>query len=420
MTPTERLLDFAAARHVLPPQVRADATRLLGDTLAVGAAGSSAPGADGVYATAFRMGAGTEARVLGRNERLPAPGAALVNGYQIHGLEWDAVHEGAVVHAMSVVTAAMLAVCDRSGVRDPDEVIEALVVGVDIACGLGVAATSGLRFFRPATAGLIGAAFACARIDGLPREKYADLLGLAYSQCAGTMQAHVEGSRALPLQVGLAARAAVTALDMATYDLDGPHDALEGPYGYFRLFEEGTLASYATALGGTWRISEVSVKPWPCGRASHATLGAIDGLRAIDRLVAHVPPLVARLVGRPWEVNMSPAYARLCLPFLVALMLTDGRIDPRRFTPAAFADPGLRALGDRVRVVVDGNPDPNALTPQQIVIDGDAVAVANVPGSPARALGADAMDAKRALAAELARIPQDFGDPLGWLAGGAS
>jgi len=418
VTPTARLLDFAAQRHRVPETARGAARRLLADTLAAGVAGSTAPGADGVLAAGIGGGAAGECRVLGRDRRLPAPAAAFVNGFQIHCLEWDAVHEPAVVHAMSVVTAALLAVIDRRGGCDPDEAVEALCVGVDVACGLGIAATSGLRFFRPATAGLIGAALACARVDGLPRERFADVLGLAYSQAAGTMQAHVEGSIALPLQIAAAARAAVTALDLATFDLSGPHDALEGPFGYFRLFDDGDLDSYARDVGRVWRIAEISVKPYPSGRASHAVLSTLAALRAehgfaagdVAAITAHVPPLIHRLVGRPWVDGMTTAYARLCLPLLVALMLVDGRIDPRRFTPAAFADPGLRALGDRLRVVVDGNPDPNALAPQRLgleLADGRrfAVDIPHTLGSPANPLTPAQQSAKLAFCAELAADP---------------
>jgi 2-methylcitrate dehydratase PrpD len=418
VTATQRLLDFAAAPHRLSGDVRDAARMLLTDTLAVGVAGSTAPGADGVLAAGIGWGKDGECRVLGRSQRLAAPTAAFVNGFQIHCLEWDAVHEPAVVHALSVVTAALFAVIDRRGGCEPAEAIEALCVGVDIACGLGIAATSGLRFFRPATAGVIGAALACARVDGLPRERFADVLGLAYSQAAGTMQAHVEGSIALPLQIAAAARAAVTALDLATFDLSGPHDALEGPFGYFQLFDEGTLDTYARDLGKVWRIAEISVKPYPSGRASHAVLSTLANLQTthgfgagdVETITAHVPPLVHRLVGRPWIDGMTAAYARLCLPFLVTLMLTDHRIDPRRFDDATFGVSLLRSIGDDLRVVLDGNLDPNALSPQRLeveLVDGRHfnVEIPHTLGHPAKPLSPAQRDAKLALCAELAAEP---------------
>jgi 2-methylcitrate dehydratase PrpD len=433
MTPTAAILAFAAAPHRLPGHVRADAARLLTDTLACGLAGSTAPGADGVLAASKGWGSGDDCRVLGRADRLPAPAAAFVNGFQIHCLEWDAVHEPAVVHAMSVVTTALLAVIDRRGGCAPDEALTALAVGVDIACGLGISATSGLKFFRPATAGVIGAALACARVDGLPADRFADVLGLAYSQAAGTMQAHVEGSIALPLQVAAAARAAVTALDLVTYDLTGPHNALEGPFGYFKLIDDGDLAAYVATLGHVWRIGEISTKPYPSGRASHAVLSTLAALQQeyrfaaadVAAIEARVPVLIHRLVGRPWVEGMTTAYARLCLPLLSALMLMDGRIDPRRFTPATFADPTLRALGAKLAVTVDANPDPNALSPQHLTLrltDGrvfevDIPATLGAPGNP---LSDDGIAAKLGLAADLAHRPQAddrlFADPLSYLA----
>lgn len=423
MSATARLLDFARADHPLPPQVRADALRLLADTLAVGAAGSTAPGADGVMAAARGWGSGEDARVIGPLLRLPAPSAAFVNAFRIHCLEWDAVHEAAVVHALSVVTAALSASIDRMGGCDAEAALTALAVGVDIAAGLGLAAISPLSFFRPATAGCIGAALAVARIERAA--PIADILGLAYSFCAGTMQAHVEGSIALPLQVANAARSAIMAVDLAKAGLTGPHDALEGPFGYFQLFDQGTLATYADAIGQRWLISEISTKPYPSGRASHGALGAIAGLGLapgdVQWIELFAPPLIKRLVGRPFQAEMTPAYARLCLPLLAALMLQDGRIDPRRFTAATFADPVVADLARRVIVNDDGNPDPNALSPQRLVVtktDGTAIEqyVPATLGSPDSPLSTEQAAAKRELARALApqAQPRLFDNPLAW------
>lgn len=422
MSATARLIDFAATPHVLPTAVRADAERLLADTLAVGAAGSVAPGAAGVLAAARGWGRGNEARLLGTDGRLPAASAAFVNGFRIHCLEWDAVHEGAVVHALSVVTAALGASIDRMGGCDAEEALAALAVGVDIASGLGIAARGPLKFFRPATAGCIGAALAVARIERAP---IADVLGLAYSFCAGTMQAHVEGSIALPLQIANAARAAITAVDLAKAGLGGPRDALEGPFGYFRLIDEGRLADYTDRLGDRWLISEVSTKPYPSGRASHGALGAIASLGLagpdIEWIELFAPPLIKRLVGRPFMAEMTPAYARLCLPLLAALMLVDGAIDPRRFTAESFADPAIADLAGRVIVNDDGNTDPNALSPQRIVItrrDGRRIeqAIPATIGSPACPLTPVQAAAKYDLAAAMAPGAASglFDSPLSW------
>lgn len=423
MSPSRAIADFAAAQHDLPAVVRGDAVRLLGDTLAVGAAGVGAPGDDAILRVARGSGGNADARLIGSDERLPAPSAAFVNGYRIHCLEWDAVHEPAVVHAMSVVTAALGAAIDRKGGCEADTALTALAVGIDIAAGLGLAATGAMRFFRPAIAGVMGAAVAVARIDGAP---VADALGLAYSSAAGTMQAHVEGLETLPFQIANAARAAVTASDLAKAGFTGPKAPLEGPFGYFRLFEEGDPQHYLAGLGTVWRIAEVSVKPFPSGRASHAALGQLQNLALDPADVRSIelacPPLIRRLVDRPYAPDMQPAWARLCLPWLATLMLVDGRIDPRRFTPEAIADPALMEIALRVRLVADGNEDPNALFPQRLRVvhaDGRRTehSVEHTLGSPASPLNQSQAAAKYDLARELAPAdadPRIFDDPLAY------
>ncbi|WP_298468635.1 MmgE/PrpD family protein [uncultured Erythrobacter sp.] len=414
MSATDDLLAFAGADHKLPPKVRTSTIRLLRDTLAIGAAAVDAPGEPAILQTARAFGQGEEARLLGTDERLPAPSAAFVNGYRIHCLEWDAVHEPAVVHAMSVVTAALGAVIDRRGGNNREETLVALAIGVDIASGLGLCADSAMRFFRPAICGVMGAAVAVARIDGAPLD---DALGLAYSSAAGTMQAHVEGSETLPFQIANAARAAVVASDLAKAGFSAPKDPLDGPFGYLKLFEDGDLTRYTQDLGKVWRIAQVSTKPYPSGRASHAALSKLARLRLNPDNVASIelacPPLIRRLVDRPYSADMSPAWARLCMPYLAALMLTDKRIDPRRFSPEDIADPALAAIAGKVRLTDDGNADENALFPQSLTItmaDGavERHLVEHTLGSPGNPLNRPQTMRKLRLARELA---PDSADP---------
>ncbi len=424
---TSKLLKWAGAQHTLPANVRKDVIRLLGDTLAIGAAAVGAPGEPAILQTARSFGQGEEVRLIGTSERLPAASAAFVNGYRIHCLEWDGVHEPAVVHAMSVVIAALGAVLDRRAAKgdpcEPEEALVALAIGVDVASGLGIAASSGLAFFRPATAGIFGATIAAARIDKAP---LADALGIAYSSASGTMQPHVEGLATLPFQIANAARAAVTACDLARAGFAGSKDPFEGEFGYFTLFDEGDLSIYTDTIGSVWRISEVSTKPFPSGRASHAALGKLQELALDPALVSKIelacPPLVRRLVERVYSDTMTPAYARLCLPWLAALMLADGRIDPRSFTAEHFADSALAQVAAKVDLVPDGNTDPNALFPQELrvtMIDGTSYTypIAATLGSQENPLSAEQIKAKLGLARDLAPPDADariFLDPLAY------
>ncbi len=264
-----------------------------------------------------------------------------------------------------------------------------------------------------------------ARIEGVDPARFADVLGMAHAHAAGTMQAHTEGSIALPLQFANAARAAIHVVDLVRQGLTAAHDVLDGPFGHFTLFDQGEAATYADAIGTAWLIGEVSTKPFPSGRASHAALGALRCFAGTDvaSVEVFVPPLIAHLVGRATHAGMTPSHARLCLPFLAAMMLRDGAIDPRRFTTEGLADPALLATAAYVRVIIDANPDPNAMSPQRVVVtltDGTAhdIAVPATLGSPQAPLDPAGQQAKRDLCRALAPAATDprlFDAPIDYL-----
>lgn len=374
----EYLIDYALALRWdgLSPAVRRSARLFLHDTLAVGAAGRNAAHADAVLAMAQGWGAGNVAGVLGRpGLRMPAASAAFVNAFQIHGQEFDCVHEPAVLHPLATVLAAVLAETERGNPVDGQTLLAALVAGVDVAVTLGLAAGP-LSFFRPATAGSFGCVAAISALRRLPRAVALDAMGHALAFAAGTMQAHVEGKPALPVQVANAARASLVAIDLARAGMPGVAHPIEGPFGYFALLEQSSdLAPALARLGQGYRISEVSWKPFPTGRAGHGGIVAAQGMIAeqgvrpeqIERLEYHAPPLIHRLVGRPATADMAPGYARLCLPYLVAVALRRGTVELADFTPQCLSDPETLALATRIVVVADDNPDPAAFVPARMI-----------------------------------------------------
>ncbi len=373
----ERLLDHAddLRWQDIPQEVREKAARFFADTIGVGISARELPETLRLRGLALSWGPG-EIVPLGGGDGLTAPQAAFVNGFQIHCQEFDAVHEPAVVHAMSVVTAALLAEIqqrDCSGAR----FLEALVLGVDTAVTLGVASRAPMRFFRPATAGLMGATLAVMKLREADRPLVQNALGLAYSHLSGTMQAHVEGSPALAFQIAIAARNALFAADMACAGCPGPQDVVEGPFGYLNLIEGHWQAEECLArLGRQWAIAELSHKPQPTGRAAHGVLQMFDDVLIEEGLTkddiaairADVPPLIRRLVDRPYDAPLALSQARLCLPFLVATRLLTGKVDLTSVTPEWIDAPDWRKAAKLLEIRVDDNPDPNALVPQRLVV----------------------------------------------------
>ncbi|MEM9879934.1 MAG: MmgE/PrpD family protein [Pseudomonadota bacterium] len=400
MDPRAQILDHVALTPApsIPESARQSLRIFLLDTVGVGLAGSSAAGADELVAASANWGSGA-LPVLGRDIRVSREVACLLNAFFIHNLEWDCVHEPAVVHAMSVITACCLTEAASNPQISGSDLAAAIILGVDIAASLGVATEAPLRFFRPGTNGCLGAALALARLRGLPRTHYDDVFGLTYSQLSGTMQAHVEGSITLPLQIAMAARSAMTAVDMAEAGLTAPHDVLDGEFGFFKLIEDGgSAAAAARRLGDIWAVTELSHKPYPSGRASHAVLEYVlrkkadlgFGFDDVAQIKAQVPPLIHRLVARPYQAGMTPAYARLCLPNLCGLAMRDAAITPAAGAQENLAAPELAAFAQRVEITIDANTDLNAMRPQaaQIILkDGRDIsepipAIYGAPGYP--------------------------------------
>jgi 2-methylcitrate dehydratase PrpD len=373
------------------------------DTIGVGIAGSTAPYAADVLAAARGWGKGSDVTIWGVGEKLPALSGALVNAYQIHCQEFDSVHDAAVVHAMATIFSAVTSHAERKGGITGRELIEAVAIGVDIAVLLGLASKSAIRFFRPANAGIMGATAALARLEGFTLETFKNAWGIALGLVSGTMQSHVEGKPVLALQIGFASRGALTAIDLAGTGIPGPHDVLEGPFGYLKLIEgEYDLSPFLPALGETWRIAEVSHKPYPTGRAAQGGISGLFTLKKLHRFGAEdvervrlfVPPLTHRLIGRPILPDLQANYARLCFQYSGAVALLRDIVDVPDFRPAALADARAHALAQRIEVIVDGNPDVNALEPQKLEVtlkDGRTFALdlPRVLGSPENPLTRD-------------------------------
>jgi aconitate decarboxylase len=303
---------------------------------------------------------------------------------------------------------------------------------VDVATVIGMSATKPIRFFRPAQCGALGAAMGIAYLAKFDETQTRNALGLAYSQLAGTMQAHIEGTPTLALQVAFAARAAVCAADLAARGFRGPHDVLDGKYGYFALIEDNVAAPDApfAELGRVWQITRVSHKPYPTGRAAQGGIsGLIELMRThgltvddIASVTLAAPPLIRQLVDRPYQADMKVNYARLCLPYLMALTLRDQHVGLDAYTGANLRDPELAALAARVRIVADDNADVNALRPQRLVVRTNASRhggtlpseltrdLTHVYGSPEAPMSAAAARDKFVACCRAAPVPLDDAD----------
>jgi aconitate decarboxylase len=413
-SPEQAIIDLVcrARFDALPDAAVAAAKCFIADTVGVGLSGSRVPFTSSLRSVAQQWGGAGQARIWSTGESVPAPTAAMVNAYQIHNQEFDCLHEPAVVHAMATVLSSLIAYCEQreqsAGPVDGKSLILAVCVAVEVASVLGAAAREPMRFFRPGVCGALGAAMGIAVLAGFDEKRSKDLLGITYSQAGGTMQAHLEGSPTLPMQIAFNARNVLTAVDLVGAGLEGPHDVISGPFGFYALFEIGAdpVAAFAD-FGNSWQITRLSHKPFPTGRAAHGGLDGIARAQAsngfavedIEHIEVLAPPLILRLVDRPASADMQANYAKLCMGYIAATWLLTGAVDVTDFSPENIADPARQALASRFSMGANDCTDPNALAPQTVVVtlaDGTVLReeLPSVLGSPERPLSAGQQLAK--------------------------
>lgn len=402
----------------LPKSAISAAKIFILDSIGVGISGSRVDKVDLVKQGLSHYGASKQAQIWVTGEWVPTNVAAAVNGYQIHNQEWDCVHEPAVVHPMAVILSALMAYGQRENISGK-QLLLGCVIAVDVATLIGASATSGLKFFRPSVCGCLGATAGICAMLGIKGETLKNALGIAYSQISGTMQAHVEGSPMLALQISVNSNNAINAVDMARAGFEGPKDILEGPFGYFNLFEDShDLTYFNQNIGKHFQIEQVSHKPFPTGRAGHGTVDGLQelqtkhGFRAeqIKQILVSATPLINRLVGRPIKPDMDVSYAKLCNGYIAATALLTGTVTVQDFDADKLIDAKRLALGAKVITKLNQVSDPNALAPVSVSVELNSgqqftISLPAILGNPQRPLSRKAQEDKFRAACLSAKTP---------------
>jgi 2-methylcitrate dehydratase PrpD len=428
----ELLVDhLLAARDTgLPEPSRGRSAELIVDVLGAALAAHDAAGMPGVRAVVTGWGGRPEATIIGTRHRVPAPSAVLVNAALARALELDDVHERALVHASATIVPVALAVAERLGGVSGRRFVDAVTLGNDIACrlALGVDMQFGGSGHQPRVmsltyqAGVLAGSLVAGYLAGLDRAQLLDCLGIGYSQVAGNLQGLVEGTLTVRLQQGIAAQAAVMALDFARAGITGAHACLEGRAGWYPAFFGGRYEysrdRLTAGLGSRFLGDEISIKPYACCKYGHSVITAAVRLSADPGVAAGAIQQVLVPVGRdtwdiicdPLAVKASPealaapdglALAQFSLPFMVATALLRGRLGAAELDAGWRSDPRLAALLGKVTIVLadrryrpDLIPEPGRV--EVVLADGRRRSAEAVrpPGHPEHRLGTAALHAK--------------------------
>ena len=358
-----RALDAYSFAH-LRPEVVAKAKLCVYDLLSSALAAGEQPWSRQALAIARRNsgGAAHGAAIIGTSDVVSLHDAAFANGTLSHGLVRDDMHVGSVSHLGTVLVPTLLAFAETASATGKD-FLTALVAGYEVGGKVGrmIMDVDVAKIFRPTgTVGPIAAAAAGAKLLGLTTEQTTAALALAANTAAGYNEWAGTGGSEMFFHNGLAARSAVTAVQLAAEGAYASPTALDGDAGILAAFRRPRPPMVPELFADRPEILAVFFKPVPaCNFAQTPAQAALAlaqryRLRAadIDSVVASVTKAAALYPGcdvsGPFEHILQ---AKMSIQYNVASALAHGNFAERNYVPQQ--NPEVSSLAKRVRVEID-------------------------------------------------------------------
>ena len=365
MGPTKQLARWIATvnRDEIPHSAILKAQELMADWVAATLAGSTEQLAEIAYSVTDLVV--PELRVstlLTQNlDRTSPLQAAFVNGFTSHILELDDVHRGPMFHPAAVVIPATLALGEKMHVSGLD-LLTAIVVGYEAGIRIGQAAGEAHYeiWHTTGTCGVFGAAAAAGKLLNLDENAMSWALGNAGTQAAGLWQFLEDGALSKPLHPGRAAYSGLLAALMAARGFTGPHRILEGEKGFLKATSsQYDLSAVSDELGKRYRISDVSIKPYPSCRHSHPQIDAAREIARrpdfnpleIDSVHVFTYSAAVAVAGGKGQYPSLTADAKFHSPYCVARALQNGTVELCDFEQRVIeSDESTKALVDRITI----------------------------------------------------------------------
>ena len=362
---TQKLAEHVASSRyeALSAQTVHAFKRAFQDHLTCAIAGSSMPVSRALLGYFEENDATRVATVVGSRARLSAANAALVNGANTHGLDFDDGHTNGSAHPSGAVVPAVLAAAEQHG-ASPREIIVATVVGYDVMCRIAAAGhptTARRGWHNTAIAGVFGAAAAVSKLLKLDADKTRHALGLAGSFSGGIREYLDEGAEVKRLHPGKAARDGLLCAEFAARGITEPSKVLEGRYGYGNIHASGEMKwdRLALGLGQRYEIESAYFKPYPCCRHYHAVIDGILELRDRERFSRDdvkridIGIYAVGVNGHDHKHFDNLLDAQMSAPVAAALAVVDGAVAAHAFLPESLSRPELHRVIRACETTID-------------------------------------------------------------------
>ncbi len=364
-TVSEKLAQFAASFDIerVPNDVVYLAKLHILDSIGIALASTTREFGQRALMAARGLAGDGPSPVIGMSARLPMRDAAMVNGALIHGLAFDDTYTSGIFHASSSAVPTMLAagLAQRKSGRDA---LAAYLIGIEAGTRIARAAGGKLHvagFHSTSVVGAYAGALIAGRLMDLNENQLSHSQGLAHSMAGGMREYHTDGVWSKRIHPGLAAVNGITAAAWAKHGFSGPRTCYEGKYGLYNCMTddlEFDLEDCTYGLGEEWEIINVAFKPYPACNWTDAFIECALTLReehdlhpdAIESVTAYVHK-DQLAICEPENRKRRPqnSYAsQFSIHYTIAAALMRGRFSLTEIQQAAFLDPVIGALSDKV------------------------------------------------------------------------
>jgi 2-methylcitrate dehydratase PrpD len=376
-----RLSDWAMQldRDQIPTAVQHSAGRHLLDGVGLAIAAQRLHAANAACTVARTLTSDNGVRILGANDNVAVPGAALADGVLIHAFDFDDTHAQGLVHATAVVLPAAFAVGQKVNATG-SEVLVAAVIGYETVCRIAAASPHGFHargLHATSVCGTFAAALITSRLNNVSADIAVNAMGIAASTSGGLLEFLDSGSDTKTLHPGLASMNGVIAAELAIAGGQGPASALEGSRGLYAAMSarEVNVESVVFELGERWETTQISIKPIPACQLMHVTLDAAKNTpiapAEITRIEVLVHPDSSPTVCEPRESKNSPRTpyeAKFSLPWSLAAQIFDGEITLDTYLNESLDRPEVARLAELVEVTLGPSQGVAAEAPGKVRI----------------------------------------------------
>jgi aconitate decarboxylase len=368
---TKLLAYWAVNLTEIPLTARNAALRSLYNYIGCAIGGSNHPTVKKAYAALSPLFGNSTSCLLGSASKSDAQHAALLNGIASHVHDYDDTHLATIIHPTAPVASALLAYVELQGTPlRGEELLTALVAGIETSCKLGLAVWPehyDIGWHITGTTGVIGAAVGVGKLMHLSETEMMHAIGIAAVNAIGLRE--MFGSDTKSFHPGQAAASGIVAALLARQGFTSSQQALEAKRGWANVVAGGGVGAagldlFFGSLGKTWEIEVNSFKPFPCGIVCHPAIDAAiqchDELyqRDIDpgeikEVSLRVHPLVVELTSKKYP--QDGLEAKFSVYHGCAVGLLYGKAGPVQYADGVVNDVEVKEMRGRVSITADAS-----------------------------------------------------------------